>query len=685
MEKNNVKQNKMAVVPMTKLIWKMGLPMIISMILQSIYNIVDTTFVINMGEDGVAGNLALTYAFPIQLLIIAIGVGTGVGINALLSKKLGEKDKKGVSLTEGNGIFLGICIYIIFLLFGLFGAEWFISMQSGGNQEVINMGTNYLKICSCFSFGAIGYTIYERFLQSTGKTLHSTIAQISGAVANIILDYIFIYPCGMGVEGAAWATVIGQVLSLIIAMLLHYICNKEIEHHIKHILPNCSIIKGIYQIGISAALMQGLLAVMMLGMNLILGTVNNNVELLQGSFGIYYKIMQFALFATFGISNTIISILSFNYGMKDKDRVKNCIKWGIIDSIVVSLIITLLFQCLASPLAKLFGMASTSAGNEIQNVVVSAIRIASLGYVFMGISVAIQGVLQAFRYAGMPLVISLLRLCLFVFPIAYLFTLSANAVNILWWTFPIVEVLTSIISLIFLKCAYKRKVETMNVNPLVSDNLIVTISREHGSNGKYIGKLVAEKLGIKYYDKELVAKVAKETGLSNEFIENTTQDVKTFHTLYLSTEVNREAMIAQANVIKKIAQKESCLLVGRGADFVCKDYPNLVKIFIYASPEYKLETVMKLYGDDKELADKNIKKSDNARSAYYNFISGQKWGEKSNYDLCIDSSYGPERTAENIVKFIKSKMPKELLKNETKNDLTKNKKLKRKNGGNKYE
>ena len=166
-----IRQNKMAISPMNKLIWKMGLPMIVSMILQSVYNIVDTAFVINMGADGIVGNLALTYAFPVQLLIIAIGVGTGVGINALLSKKLGEQDGKGVSMTAGNGIFLGICIYAVFLLFGLFGSKWFITIQAGANEQAAAMGTSYLKICCCLSFGAVGFTVYERFLQATGKTL----------------------------------------------------------------------------------------------------------------------------------------------------------------------------------------------------------------------------------------------------------------------------------------------------------------------------------------------------------------------------------------------------------------------------------------------------------------------------------------------------------------------------------
>ena len=459
-----VGQNKMATMSMRKLIWKMGLPMIISMILQSVYNIVDTAFVINMGEDGIAGNLALTYAFPIQLLIIAIGVGTGVGINALLSKQLGEKDNTGVQNTVGNGIFIGVCIYVVFLLFGLFGCNWFISMQAGGNEKAAEMGVNYLKICCLLSFGSIGFTIYERFLQATGKTLFSTIAQVSGAALNIVLDYVFIYPCCMGIEGAAWATVIGQILSLIVAMAFHYCANKEIKNSMKALKPRGSIILAIYKIGISAALMQGLLSVMMLGMTKILGTVKvaETAELLQGGFGIYYKMMQFALFAAFGLSNTIISVLSFNYGMKDKERVKSCIKYGIIDSVTVALVITVLFESLAVPLAKLFAMAGGEGSDEIQSVVVYAVRIASIGYVFMAVSVAIQGVLQAFRYALFPLLISFLRLCALVLPMAYLFTFSSGVVYLVWWTFPIVEVLTAAISIFILKYAYCKKVKRMN-------------------------------------------------------------------------------------------------------------------------------------------------------------------------------------------------------------------------------
>lgn len=454
-----LQENKMAKEPVKKLFWKMGLPMIISMVLQALYNVVDSIFVANMENTGPLANEALTYAFPIQILIIAIGVGTGVGLNALLSKSLGEKDQTKVNKIAGNGIFLCIIIYLIFLIFGIFGSKAFISLFTK-NEQVLQMGTNYLKICTTLSLGSIGFTIYERFLQATGKTHLSTIAQISGAVINIVFDYIFIFPLDMGVEGAAWATVFGQFVSMISAMLFHYFKNNEIKGNIKYIKPNKEIIKGIYAIGISAAIMQGLLSIMMAGMNAILGSANVDSTILVGSFGIYYKLQQIALFSCFGLSNTIITILSFNYGLKNKQRSQDCIKYGIIDTIIVTIIITILFEILANPLSKLFALSSTSS-EKLIIVCEKATRIASIGYIFMGFSVAIQGVLQALRYAFKPLLTALFRLIIFVFPIAYLFTLSSDVINLVWWTFPIAETLTAVISFFIVKRVIKQKIDVM--------------------------------------------------------------------------------------------------------------------------------------------------------------------------------------------------------------------------------
>lgn len=453
------KQNRMATQPIKKLIWKIGLPLIVSMVLQALYNVVDSIFVANIEEVGAIANQALTLAYPIQILIIAVGVGTGIGLNACLSKGLGEKNQEGVNMTAGNGIFLSLVIYAIFLLFGLFGSHWFISLFSQ-DETVVEMGTTYLKICCCLSLGSIGYTIYERLLQAIGKSMCSTIAQISGAVMNIVLDYVFIFPLGMGVAGAAWATIIGQFASMFIAMIFHYTKNKEISGNLKYIKPSKKIIGNIYRIGLSAMLMQGLLSVMMAGTNAILGTAKANPTILVGSFGIYYKIQQVALFSAFGLSNTIITMLSFNYGMQDKQRAKDCVKGGVVATLIVMAVIAVLFEALANPLSRLFALAEGSSG-ELVDVCVMALRIGAIGFLFMGFTVAVQGVLQALGDAIRPLVLSLLRLCVFVFPLTFLFTLSDNVVNIVWWAFPITEALTAVVAVFVLRNAIKKKINTI--------------------------------------------------------------------------------------------------------------------------------------------------------------------------------------------------------------------------------
>lgn len=648
-----VKQNKMAVEPLKKLFWKMGLPMIISMVLQALYNVVDSIFVANMKGDGALANEALTIAFPIQIMIIAIGVGTGVGLNALLSKSLGEKDREKVNHVAGNGIFLAVVIYAVFLIFGLFFAEWFIGLFTE-NPEVLEMGTSYLSICTCFSLGSIGYTIYERFLQATGKTMYSTIAQISGALANIILDYIFIFPLGMGVVGAAWATIIGQFISLFVAMAFHYTANKEIGGSVKYIRPKWAIIRGIYNIGISAALMQALLSVMMAGMNAILGNADVDSTVLVGSFGIYYKIQQIALFSAFGLSNTIITILSFNYGMKSKSRATECVKYGIIDTLITTLCITALFEIIAQPLSRLFALSGGSAA-ALVDICARATRIASLSFVFMGFSVAVQGVLQALGYAAKPLILAMLRLVVCVFPVAYLFTLSPDVLNLVWWTFPIAEILTSVVAFIFLRQAEKQKIQVMEENVVragvqAKSNLIITVSREHGTNGKRIGKLAAQRLGMKFYDKELSMLEAKRRGLAQNYADS--QKEQDNYSLYLSLDAKKESVIAQSEIIRELAEQESFVIVGRASDYVLSGQENVIKIFLYAPMDYKIENIMNIYHDDRKEAERRILASDKARANYYEIVSNRKWGAKENYNLCIDCSLGSEVVVDMIEKFV---------------------------------
>lgn len=634
----------MATKPLKKLIWSLGLPMIISMVLQALYNVVDSIFVANMPEVGAMANEALTYAFPIQILMIAISVGTGVGINSLLSKNLGENKKEAVNKIAGNGIFLALVIYLVFLLFGLFLTDWFLSLFSH-DEKVIEIGSSYLRICCVLSLGSIGYAIYERFLQATGKTLYSTIAQISGAVINIAFDYIFIFVFNLGVDGAAWATIFGQFVSLAIAMLFHYFKNKEINGNLKYVKPDKNIIKGIYSIGISAALMQGMLSLMMAGMNAILANAKVDSTILVGAFGIYYKVQQIALFSCFGLSNTIITALSFNYGLKNKERSLECIKYGIFDSCIVALLLTILFEVIARPLSELFALSGGKT-KELIDVCERAIRIASIGYVFMAVSVSIQGVFQALRNSVYPLITASLRLIVFVFPLAYLFTLSEDVLNLVWFTFPIAEVLTAVISLLLLRHIVKQKIDGI---PLQNENknLIITISRQHGTNAKKISREVAKRLNIKFYDKESILDEAKKRGYDKKYISQFSNEDG--YSLYLSMQANKDAIIAQSEIIKEIAKTQSFVIVGRCTDSVLND-KALLRVFLFAPLDFRINNVTNMYHDSEDEALKNIRKSDEARSKYYSLISNKEWGNKNNYDLFIDVSKGFDNAVDSIVK-----------------------------------
>lgn len=434
-----VMKNKMGYVAVNKLMFTMGFPMILSMIVQAFYNIVDTFFISNITSSSVIDLAdyainALTLAFPIQMLMVAIGVGTGVGVNSLLSKYLGERNYEKAGLVAGNAIFTAVCMYILFLIFGFFGVDLFLKSQTS-NGLVLSLGSSYLKLCCILSFGSIGSMIYEKLLQSTGKTHLSTIAQLAGAITNIILDPILIFGLfgffKLGVVGAALATVIGQILTLVLDMIFHYRFNKEIDGKLMYLKPNKQTIIGIYRVGIPAIIMQSLMSVMSYGINIIYGLVS---ETAVTAFGIYYKIQQFVFFAAFGINNAMIPIIAFNYGKQDKKRVKDGIKYGIIYTLVLMVIGMLFLEVFASGLAKTF-----SLNKELTEMTLLALQIVPLGYVFAGVNIAFQGIFQALGYGIKSLTLSLVRLIIVTLLTAWIFTLFNKADTMIWWAFPIGE------------------------------------------------------------------------------------------------------------------------------------------------------------------------------------------------------------------------------------------------------
>lgn len=452
--------NKMGTRPISRLLLSMGTPMILSMMMQALYNIVDSAFVSNMPGNGEQALNALTLAFPVQMLMVAFGIGTGVGVNALLAKSLGQEDEEKVNRTAGNGVFLAGVIYIICVLFGIFGVKPYVATQTT-NPVIYGMCVEYLQICCVISFGIVFFSLYEKMLQATGRSLYSTIAQIAGAVVNIILDPIMIYGlCGcpqLGVKGAAYATVIGQIVSMVVALVFHLKANKEISNRLVYLKPSGKTILGIYSIGLPAIIAQALMSFMTYGLNIILVTINEGVVT---AYGLYYKIQQFVLFAAFGLRDAITPIISFNHGMQSKTRVKEGIRYGILYTLIIMVVGLFVLEVFAEPISTVFGLSGVT-----QQYCIEAMRIVSVSFLFAGANVAFQGIFQALDSGLESLIISVCRQCLFVLPVAWGFAQlgkqSPDMIWTVWLTFPIAELVSVIIAGLFMKRIITKKVNVM--------------------------------------------------------------------------------------------------------------------------------------------------------------------------------------------------------------------------------
>lgn len=454
-------KNRMAGTPVNRLMLSMGIPMIISMMLQAVYNIVDSAFVSNMAENGEQALNALTLAFPVQMLMVAAAIGTGVGMNALMSRSLGQGNRELAGKAAGNAIFLAAVIFVVFLLFGIFGTDAYVSSQSS-NPEITQMACEYIRICCTLSFGIIFFSVFEKTLQASGRSLYSTIAQIAGAVTNIVLDPVLIYGLlglpEMGVVGAALATVIGQVVSCVLAMIFHFRLIKEIDSGLRYLRPSASVIGKIYSIGLPAIIAQALMSVMTYGLNLILVRISENAVT---AYGLYYKIQQFILFAAFGLRDAITPIVSFNYGMGSRSRVKQGIKYGMMYTLVIMTAGLVLLEVFAGPFAALFGLSG-----ETEQLCTSAMRIISLSFIFAGANVAFQGIFQALESGAQSLVISVCRQFLFVLPVAWGFSeivirSGMDKMWLVWLTFLIAEGISAVIALIFMRGISRKRIDTL--------------------------------------------------------------------------------------------------------------------------------------------------------------------------------------------------------------------------------
>lgn len=446
-------RNKMREMPVNKLMIQMGIPMILSMALQAVYNIVDSAFVGNMGEGSEAALNALTLVFPVQMLMVAFAVGTGVGTNALLALTLGQKEREKAAKVAGNGLFLGFVIYAVCLCFGCVGVPAYIHMQTT-DPQVYEMAVTYLRICCIFSPGVIFQALFEKLLQATGRSLYSTIAQVVGALTNIVLDPIMIYGIGvmpkLGIAGAAYATVIGQFAAALLGYVFHRKLNREVDHGISFLRLDWQIVKGIYSIGIPAMIAQALMSFMVYAMNLILKFDQSA----QTAYGLFYKVQQFALFMAFGLRDAITPIVSFAYGMHSKKRIRDGIRFGLFYTAALMILAVAVTEIFPDAFAQLF-----HAGQS-QTYFVEAMRIISVSFIFAGINIAYQGIFQALDGGMESLVISLIRQLVVILPLAGLFSVLVRngqaGVSLIWWAFPITEAAACLVGTMFLKRIKKR-------------------------------------------------------------------------------------------------------------------------------------------------------------------------------------------------------------------------------------
>lgn len=466
----------MGTMPVTKLLLSMSLPMIASMLVQAFYNVVDTMFVSYIpyeGEGASPAVAALSIAFIVQNLQIAVGVGTGVGVNALISRNLGKKDFKTANAIAANGMFLAACSYIFFLLLGLFAVKPFMNLMNQSDPAVVDAGVTYLTICLVFSFGSCAQLMIEKLMQSSGKTMLSMYTQGLGAIINIVLDPFFIlkagdelfegavimpFGLGWGVAGAAVATVLGQIISAVFGIIINHICNKEVHLTFRGFKPDLKLIKEIYIIGVPSIIMGAIGSVMTGGLNLIFNSFGAMTTVAQNVMGIYFKLQSFVFMPVFGLNNGLIPIVAYNYGAQKRKR--------IVRVAIVSCIFALTFMTLGLVLMQLFpsqmlGIFNVADSAPEMKIGAKALQTISLSFIFAGISITIGGVFSAFGKSLFSMFVSIARQLVVLLPVAFLLAQTQDGLMAIWWAFPIAELMSIVMSVIFLVIFWNKTIKKL--------------------------------------------------------------------------------------------------------------------------------------------------------------------------------------------------------------------------------
>ena len=455
MSQTALAENKMGVMPIGKLLFNMAMPMIISMLVQALYNVVDSIYVSRISESAVT---ALSLAFPIQNIQIGCAVGIGVGVNALLSKSLGEKNQEMANKTAGNGIFLALVCTVIFMLVGWFGVRPYYEMQ-GTSQEVTEGGIIYSRICCVWTLGIYFSILMERLLQATGRTFHTMITQSLGAITNIVLDPVFIFGWfgvpAMGIAGAAVATVIGQWASAILALIFNLIYNPDVKLGLKYVKPEGKVIKPILAVGVPSAIMNGIGSITNFSMNQILLGFRNVGETAAGVFGIYFKLQSFFFMPLFGLNNAAISTIAYNYGARKPERIMKTLKLAGAAALSFMLCGMLVFQLAPQVLMGMFNPSESFLA-----IGCNALPIISIHFPIAAFCIIMISSFQALGNGIYSSIVSLCRQIVALLPAAYLLSLSGN-VDRVWWCFPIAEVVSVIVCALFFLKIYRRKIKPL--------------------------------------------------------------------------------------------------------------------------------------------------------------------------------------------------------------------------------
>ena len=648
----------------SKLMLKFSIPCVLSLLVSALYNIVDQIFIGN-SELSALGNAATGVVFPIFIIAQAFAWCFGDGCAAYLNICQGKKDTKNATKAIGTGIVVTL-VSALALMAIFYPLKTQLLTLFGASENSIGYAVEYFNVILAFFPIYMLSNMMNAVIRADGSPAWSMASMVAGALTNIILDPIFIFGTKWGMFGAALATVIGQTVSFIIT-LVYFFHTKTFKLNLKSFIPDFKAFKGALQLGASSFITQMTIVMISLACNILLaryGVMSQyGVDIPIAIIGIESKVFTVVINLVVGIVLGCQPIISYNMGAKNYDRVKELYRKILLCTVVIGLASTALFEFAPRAVVGMFG-APTNIPNPADYWVFGE-KTFRVFLCLVTFTCIIKMTSIFFQAVGKPIravIASMIRDIVCFIPLIIIYPAVFGGVEAILFASPsadlIAMVVATALTVPFLKSLKGTITEDKNEVALKPSKkgVIITIAREHGSSGKQIGKLVAERLGIPFYYKEMTALAAQESGLDKEFISDINANSPTMlHSLYLSTDVVQQAVVAQDKVIRKIADNGSCVIVGRAADYVLRDHEDVVRIFIYAPEDYKIGRVMEIYGDSAEEAKKNVRHADEARASYYKNISELTWGDRRNYELMIDSSVGVDASADTICAYLKNR------------------------------